>query len=159
MKTKTFALALTGGVMFAGIPAIAFAVDDDAPRRNVSHTGDYTVKKNQEINGNLTVRNGNVVIRGEVEGTVRQLGRGSVTVVASGSVERHVIERGAGNVNVRGDVDGNVVETGRGHARIHRSAEVDGNVKERNAGHLVVWRGADVDGRLSEGGAGRIIRR
>lgn len=159
MKTKPFALALAGGVVLAAVPAMAFADDDDAPRRNVSHTGNYTVKKNQEINGNLTVRNGNVVIRGEVEGTVRQIGRGSVTVAASGSVERHVIERGAGNVNVKGDVDGNVVETNKGHVRIYRSADIDGNVKERAVGHLVVWRGADVDGSLSEGGAGRIIRR
>lgn len=158
MKTKTFALALAGGTLLATLPAAAIADDDDR-NGDVRRSGNYVVKKGQEIDGNLTVRNGNVIIRGEVDGNVRQIGRGSVVVARSGSVDGNIVERGKGGVSVRGDVDGNITELHRGAVKIHRSADVDGNVRERGAGHLVIWRGADIDGNVSEGGKGRLIRR
>ncbi|MFS0887173.1 hypothetical protein AB3M81_18425, partial [Aeromicrobium sp. 179-A 4D2 NHS] len=140
MKTTPLALAVAGGVLLAGLPAMASA-DDDGPRRDVNRTGNHTVKKGTEINGNVTVRNGrlvingdvdgnvtlrngSVVVRGDVDGNVRQFGRGSVVIAASGSVDGNVAEKGRGNVDVRGDVDGNVTELDHGHLRVLASAEI-----------------------------------
>src|SRR5690606_18552668 len=130
MKTKTFALALAGGTLLAALPAAAIADDDDDRDGDVRRSGNYVVKKGQEIDGNLTVRNGNVVIRGEVDGNIRQIGRGSVVVAPSGSVDGNIVERGKGGISVRGDVDGNVTELHRGSVKILRSADIDGNVYE-----------------------------
>ncbi len=156
MKTTTIAMTLAGGVLVAALPATVAQADDD---RDVFRSGAYTVKRGQEIDGDLTVRGGTVTIYGSVDGNVRQIGKGSVVVKASGDVDGNIVESGKGSVNVRGEVDGNISERGRGHVKIFRSAEVDGNVAERNKGNLVIWRGADIDGNTSESGKGKRIRR
>jgi len=156
MKTTKIALVAAAGIGFACLPAAVMADDDDG---DVHRKGNYVVKKGRDIDGNLTVRGGTVVIHGSVDGNVRQIGKGSVIVSRSGSVDGNITESGRGNVTIRGDVDGNVTERHRGHLRVHRTADVDGNLYERGRGNLVVWRGADVDGDRSESGPGRYIRR
>ena len=57
MKTTSYALTAAAGIVFACIPAAVFADDDDDDERrgDVNRSGRY-------VDGNITVRNGTVVI-------------------------------------------------------------------------------------------------
>ncbi len=132
-----------------------FAVPMTASADDVSVTGNYTVAAGTTIDGNLTVRNGFVHIRGKVDGNVRQIGPGRVRVFARGAVDGNINETGAGEVRVDGTVDGNVSERGLGSLFITRKGRVDGNALERGRGGIAI--NGYLDGNAEEWDIGSIV--
>lgn len=118
-------IAVSGALM---APAKAASTEGDRV-----YVGDTTIEAGDVVNGNVTVKRGDLIVEGEVNGDARQVGRGGVEV-RGGVVRGSIRESGAGMVRV-GFWDGTGSGTGNdGIGECVTDGRVFGNIDERGPG-------------------------
>ncbi len=136
-----------------------------APENHV-YIGDTTIDVGDVVSGNVIVLRGDLVVRGTIDGNVRQLGRGFVHV-DGGTVTGSIYEWGRGTVQVfnHGTVAGDIVERGNNGrdaigVDVTTGGVVKGNIYEYGSGNVdVATDGADpgrVEGSIFERGIGKV---
>lgn len=145
--TLTLALAALAA---APVSAHTLIVDEDVDG-NVRHKGDTVIEKGVTVSGNVTVKNGDLDVKGTVEGKITQKGDGDVVIDSDPG-------DGTNKVCVApyAVVEGDISEKGDGIVHVLDCSTVEGRIKESGDGDVVVARESVLKGDLSERGSGKV---
>ncbi len=155
-RTLTVVAVASMLIAMMGVPAAAFDYEGDQ-----FFVGDMTIAAGDTVKGNVTIKNGTLLVYGIVEGDVLQKGKGDVEVLAGGLVMGSIDERGPGRVYLEfdegGTVEGSIYERGRGSVEVYTNSLVKGDIVERGSGDVRVANNSVVEGSIYENSGGLVL--